>query len=296
METALPPLLEHSTGLNHVAFGRDGACVAIADTALNVEIRDGETVRWSRSLATMTPKVRPMQRIRGLELAPDGKALFVVVSDLLLALDTRDGSEFWRYEPPRALGFLVVSPMSLAVRDDGVVAAAFDNGAIGLWSAEGEQLALWKDFDTQRQLAFLPDGRLVGNDSFGLSVFDVDARKRVIRTSLRDRAFGLATAPVSSPLAGRVAVRTLHETWQMTPSGEILGRSSVEPGLPLIAYHPTEEKLAMGAAHAVGIVDGSGAPVERIPVEDATVVSLAFSPAGQPVVGGSDRSLRVLGS
>lgn len=290
MDTAsLPPLLEHSKGLNHLAFAPGGARLAVADTALNVEVREGERILWTRSLASNNYKVAGIQRIRGLAYAPDGAAVYALGTDVLWALDGETGEPLWSYQPPRTLGFLVVSTASLAIRADGQLAVAFDNGAIGVWSSDGALRGLWKDVDTQRHMAFLPDGRLVGDDSFGLTVFDVETRKRLRRTSLRDRAFGLASSP-----QGRLAVRTLHEAWQMSPEGEIYARTPVEAGLPLLAYHPTEPLLALGAAHAVHLVDAEGAVVDRIPVEGTTVVSMAFGPDGRIVVGGADRSLRPL--
>lgn len=290
MDTAsLPPLLEHSKGLNQLAFRPDGVRLAVADTALSVEVHEGERLVWTRSLASINYKASGIQRVRGLLYAPNGSALYALGTDVLFSLDGETGEPLWVYQPPRTLGFLVVSTAALAVRSDGLVAASFDNGAIGIWSPEGTLRGLWKDVDTQRHMAFLPDGRLVGDDSFGLTVFDVDTRKRVHRTSLRDRAFGLAASP-----DGRLAVRTLHEAWQMTPEGEILARTLVEPGLPLLAFHPTEPRLALGGAHAVTTVDALGKVLDRMPVEDTTVVSMTYAPGGALVVGGADRSLRTL--
>ena len=286
---SLPPLLEHSKGLNHLAFSPDGARLAVADTALNVEVREGKQVLWTQSLASANYKVSAIQRIRGLAYSPDGAILYALGSDILHALSAETGEELWRYQPPRALGFLVVAPAALAVRSDGLVAASFDNGAIGLWAPDGVVRGLWKDVDMQRHMAFLPDGRLVGDDSFGLNVFDADQRKRLRRTSLRDRAFGLAASP-----SGRLAVRTLHEAWQMSPEGEIYSKTPVEPGLPLLAFHPTEPLLALGAAHAVNIVDADGELVRRGEVTDTTVVSMTFAPNGEVAVGGADRTLRFL--
>lgn len=291
MDTAsLPPLLEHSKGLNHLAFRPDGARLAVADTALTVEVHEDGRLVWTRSLASINYKVVGIQRIRGLAYAPDGSTLYALGTDNLFALDGETGEPRWSYQPPRTLGFLVVSTSALAVRADGLVAASFDNGAIGLWTSEGSLRGLWKDVDTQRHMAFLPDGRLVGDDSFGLTVFDAETRKRLGRTSLRDRAFGLAASPT-----GRLAVRTLHEAWQMSPEGEIYSRTQVEPGLPLLAFHPREPMLALGAAHAVHIVDAEGTVLERVPVEDTTVVSMTYTPDGRVLVGGADRSLRTVG-
>lgn len=290
MDTAsLPPLLEHSKGLNHLAFRPDGARLAVADTALNVEVREGNHILWTRSLASINYKVHGIQRVRGIVYAPDGSALYALATDVLFALDAETGEELWRYQPPRALGFLVVSTSALAVRSDGLVAASFDNGAIGVWNPDGSLKGLWKDIDTQRHMAFLPDGRLVGDDSFGLTVFDVDTRKRIRRTSLHDRAFGLATSST-----GRLAVRTLHEAWQMSPEGEIFAKTPVEPGLPLLAFHPTEPILALGAAHAVHVVDAAGKVLHRVAVEDTTVVSMTFAPDGRVIVGGADHRLHTL--
>ncbi|RYG26753.1 WD40 repeat domain-containing protein [bacterium] len=285
--SSLPPLLEHSRALNHLAFRPDGTRLAVGDTAMGVEVREGEHVVWQRSLATPDQKSAPLQRIRGLEFSPDGLILYALATDALYAFDAESGQDLWCYRPPRAFGFLVVSPSSLAVRRDGLVAAAFDNGAIGVWSSDGHCQGLWRDIDVQRHLVFLRDGNLLGDDSFGLSVFDVETGHRLYRTPLRDRAFGLALAP-----DGNVAVRTLHETWQMNPTGHVFARTTVEPGLPLVEYSPCEPVLALGAAHSVTLVSTDGKVRNRIEVEDTTVISMAFAPDGSLSIGGADGSLR----
>jgi WD40 repeat protein len=284
---SLPPLLEHSRGLNHLAFRPDGARLAVADTAMNVEVRGEENVVWHRSLATRDGKAASVQRIRGLAYSPGGDAVYVLATDALYALDGESGEELWCFRPPRTFGFLVVSPSSLAVRADGLIAAGFDNGAIGVWNADGRCQGLFRDLDVQRHLIFLRDGNLLGDDSFGLSVFDVGTGKRLYRTPLRDRVFGLALAP-----DGSVAVRTLHEAWQISSSGEVFARSTVEPGLPLIAYHPCEPLLALGSAKAITFVNTDGQIRSRIAVEETTVLSMAFDPGGRLAVGGADGSLR----
>ena len=281
----LPPLLAGSSGLVHLAFRRDGRRLAVADTALRIEVREGSRSVWSRFVASLDPKVASTERIRGLAYAPDGLSIYALASDRLIALDAPSGETLWSYQPSRTMGFLVTSPVALAVREDGLVAASFDNGAIGAWSASGELQGLWKDVDVQRRLAFLRDGRLLGDDSFGLSVFDADARQRLFRTPLRDRSFGLAVAP-----DGNVAVRTLHEAWQIAPSGAVFARSPVQPGLPTLAYHPTEPLLALGEAHGVAWVDQEGGVTRRVETSK-TVVSLAFAPDGRLAVGGDDGGL-----
>ena len=285
MDVALPPVLARSTAVNGLAYRPDGARLATADTALRVAAREGERLIWSRSLASADPKVATAQRVRGIAYSPGGETLFVLASDGLLALDDRTGATLWSYVPPRSLGFLVISGMAIAVREDGLVAASFDNGALGAWSASGEALGLWRDVDAPRRLAFLRDGRLLGDDSFGLSVYDVEARTRLFRTPLRDRSFGLAAAR-----DGNVAVRTLHEAWQIAPSGAVFARTPVEAGLPTLAYHPFEPLLALGGERAVLLVDQDGEPVRRVELP-TKVTSLAFSPAGRLTVGGGDGTL-----
>lgn len=284
---SLPPVIEHSKGLNHLAFHPDGARLAVSDTAMNVEVREGDAVVWHRSLAVLSGKATSVQRIRGLQYSPDGQAIYVMATDAVYALAGETGEELWCFRPPRTFGFLVVSPSSLAVRPDGLVAAAFDNGAIGVWGADGKCQGLWRDLDVQRHLAFLRDGNLLGDDSFGLSVFDVETGKRLYRTPLRDRIFGLALAP-----DGSIAVRTLHEAWQIAPSGEVFARSTVEAGLPLMAYHPCEPLLALGSAKAITLVNTDGQVRNRIDVDETTIISMAFSPDGHLAVGGADGTLR----
>ena len=283
---ALPPLLAASKGLNHLAFRFDGRRLAVADTALTLSVREGDRTLWSRSLGSNEPKVAIIGRIHGLAFSLDGSKVYALAPDGVTAFDAETGGPLWTYGPPRTLGFLVTSPMALALRGDGVVAASFDNGAIGAWTSDGRLMGLWRDVDVQRRLAFLPDGRLLGDDSFGLSVFDVESRKRVHRSAFRDRSYGLAVAPY-----GTMAIRTLHEAWQMTPAGEICARTPVGAGLPLLAYHPTEPLLAFSAAHEVAVANVTGEVVARHPVDSTTVVSLAYSPNGRLFVGGADGEL-----
>ena len=286
---ALPPLLAESKGLNHLAFRPDGARLAVADTALTLAVRVGDRTLWSRSLASNEPKVAIVGRVHGLAFSPDGARLYALAPDGIVAFSADLGEHLWTYGPPRTLGFLVTSPMALAVRLDGLIAASFDNGAIGAWNEDGRLIGIWKDVDVQRRMAFLPDGRLLGDDSFGISVFDVESRKRVHRSAFRDRSYGLAVARY-----GYMAIRTLHEAWQMTPAGDVCARTPVGAGLPLLAYHPHEPLLALSAAHEVAVASVTGEVVARHPVEGTTVVSLAYSPDGRLFAGGADGSLILL--
>ncbi len=270
---------------NHLAFGPDEGLLATADTRSRVAVLERGREVWARSFSSEDPKKAALDRIQGLAWSPAGDALYVLGASGLCALDRATGEPRWSHEPPRTLGFLVVLPTALAVRRDGIVAAAFDDGTVGAWTPEGECLGLWQDADTQRHLAFLPSGLLLGDGSFGLSVFDLIARRRTESIALRDRSYGLAVAP-----DGSVAVRTLHEAWQLDLTGEVLARTPVESGLPTIAYHPAVPLLALGFANGVLLVEPDGRTASRRET-GAAVVSLAFTPDGRLALACADGSL-----
>lgn len=278
-----------SKALTILAFRPDGARLATADATQDVRVWEGDRLLWERSMTTPDLKLAALGRIRSLAWSPAGETLYALGAEGLLALDGASGERLWEYEPPRALGFLAVSATALAVRRDGTVAAAFDDGKIGAWDPDGALQGLWRDVDTQRRLAFLRDGRLLGDDSFGLSVFDVESRARLHRTPLSERAYGLAVAP-----DGNVAVRTLHEAWQISPSGAVFARTPTEPGLPTLAYHPGTPLLALGSARGAVLIDLAGEIARRFDLPDAPVTSLAFRGDGTLAVGDASGGLRLL--
>jgi WD40 repeat protein len=294
MQSALPtsiePSLNQLPGINQIAFSPDGTRCATGDTGMRVRIeRNGKTV-VERDLRSTSEKARTTERVRGLGFSHDGKLLYVAAGERLRALSSDNGAEKWAYSPPRSFGFLVISPVGLATTGD-QVAACFDNGSMAVWSPEGRMRAIWHDNDSPRYLSFLGDGnRLVGCDSFSVCVWDPATRRRLMKLRLPDRVYGLSV----SPTANIAATRTLYsvQLWDLDLA-TMLSQVPVGQGLPIVAFHPERQWLAVADKWAVNLVDFSGRFIDRYDCGPAAVLSLAFRPDGRTLaVGGSDGQVR----
>jgi WD40 repeat protein len=280
------------SGINHVRYSSDGSLLASSDVYMHVKLARGNEVVMERDFNVAQEKIRPTQRIRGLEFNGDASAMFVAAADTLYAVDSATGQDIWTYTPPRAWAFLIVSPLDLAAAP-GLVAAAFDNGAIGVWSEDGIPQALWHSNDGPRMLDFVAGSdHLVGSDSFSINVWDWQQRKSVAKQRLRERVYGFATSP-SLRIA---ATRTLHgiDVWDLELLS-VIGTLPVGQGLPVMAFHPTQRLLALGERHGARIVDFEGNQVRSITIDEAIVISLGFSGDGSELaVGCSDSEIRRL--
>jgi WD40 repeat protein len=278
-------------GINHVVYAHEGGRLATSDVRMNVAVYEGEQRIFSQSYESISQKIRPTDRVRGLQFSPDDSTLYVAAGDTVHAVLVSTGEEVWSYTAPRSWGFLIVSPIALAVAPNGDVAAAFDNGSIAVWDQHGSIRALWHDNDSPRSLFFLKDGSLIaGTDSFSLCAWDVASRQKVFKRRLHDRVFGMA----ASAFATIVATRTLRTAtlWDFDSGAELMS-IPVGSGLPLVEFHPKKQLVAFGSRDAVEVVDFEGLPVARYTVDGVRVVSMAFSPDGKELtVGCSDDELR----
>ncbi|MFX8937935.1 hypothetical protein ABTN00_20015, partial [Acinetobacter baumannii] len=91
----------------------------------------------------LNPKVKPTERIRDIAFSPDGTRIYVAAADQVTAVDVESGETAWVYTAPRSFGFLIISPWSLDVSEEGEVVAAFDNGTIVSWDATGQVTHKW---------------------------------------------------------------------------------------------------------------------------------------------------------
>jgi WD40 repeat protein len=280
-------------GTNHVLYSRDGSLIATSDVQMNVFVRRGNELVYEGRFESANEKIRSTERVRGLAFSANGKTLWVASGDTLRAIDLTTGVVTWEYTPPRSYGFLIISPMSVAVSDSGQVVATFDNGTIGIWTEEGTEVAKWRENDAPRNIAFVSDGtKLVGADGFYVSQWDptLPRHRRTAQFRVQERIYGAALHP-NLPL---VAIRHLShaELWD-TDSQRVVRSFPVDIGLPLIGFHPSRPWLALGSRHAVDVVTFEGESVARYPVEDAAVVSFGISAlGGELAVGCSDEVLR----
>jgi WD40 repeat protein len=226
-----------------------------------------------------------------LAFSQDGSVLYLAAADTLRAIELGSGDEVWAYTPPRSFGFLIISPLWLSTSSQGDVAAAFDNGSIAVWSQEGILKSLWHHNDAPRMLDFDFQGRLlIGTDSFSLTGWDWQTRKRAFKMPMPARVYGLAV----SPLVPIAATRTLHgiHLWDLEQENAI-GSMPVGFGLPLLAFSPAQPLMAYTERHSVLLCDLEGHIVDQRPVQGAAIVSLSFAPDGKEIaVGCTDNQVR----
>ena len=277
------PLTHQVPGINNVAYSPDGRVIATSDVQMNVVVRLGDEVISERNLASEFDKIRPTERIRGLQFSANGNRLFVAAADTVHALNPLTSETIWSYEPPRSFGFLIISPVALTA-EGGLVAASFDNGSVAVWDEEGNLKCLWQDNDAPRKFTFTAEGtRLIGTDSFSLCVWDATTRDKPVRIPLPSRAFGFA----ASRYGRVVAMRTLQEIvlWDVAERRPI-AHVPAEPGLPVIAFHPKGELLAVAARDAAMLLDYDGQEVARHAVPEGQILAMAFRPDGRELALG----------
>jgi WD40 repeat protein len=274
-------------GINHISYSPDGSRIAWSSVNMIVRIEalgsPGRSIlEWD--LSSLNEKVRPTERIRGLEFSSDGRLLFVAAADTLCAVELESQSLLWSYTPPRSFGFLVVSPVHLAVAGNGLIAACFDNGSIGVWREDGVLQSIWHDNDSPRVLRFTGNGtQLLGTDSFSLVVWDIDTRRRVSRVRLRDRVYAM-DAPAHRPVA---VLRTLSslQIWDLNAMS-VSSQVPVGAGFPVVCCHPSDTLFATSDRQCVSIIDYSGHVMDQLPISPAKVFSLAHARTSSDVVIG----------
>jgi hypothetical protein len=254
------------------------------------EVWRGKQVETWFDLRSREVKAKSLQRIRNLFFSPNGRTLYAVVGERLVALDPLSGELRWAYTPPRTWAFLVSSPNDAALSDQGWIVVSTDNGMISVLDGDsGQRLYHWKDDEAPRTL-FVRENRLIGTDSFRLLVWDIIARRRTLTAPLPARSLAMQLASLD-PLA---AVRSLEAVYLLElETGKTVAKIPVGMGLPRIQFQPKKRRLAIAERNAVALVDYRGRFLERFEVEGAQALCLTFTPNGRHLlVGCSDRSIR----
>ena len=241
---------------------------------------------YSRSfdLGSTDPKVRPTQRIRGLAFGRLGDRLIVAGADRLRCISLAPAAPNWTVVPPRSFGFLVSSPLTLAVSDSDYVAAGFDNGTIGIWTPLGSKLILRRESNAPRCIAFAEnDDLVIGTDGFSLCSWDTARGRPRLRKLLGERSYGSACWKKGSV----VAVRFLGSVGVMdVQTGGLIWARGVGVGLPLLAFEPETGLLAVPEEHAVTVYDFEGHELFRRSLAGGVVTSVAFHPkSGDIAIG-----------
>ena len=280
----------HDAPVQSLAFGPGGR-MATGDVNRVVRLWRGEIPFATLDLKSGQDKIRPTERVRGLSFSPDGETLFAACGDLMRAFDSDSGEERWAYRPPRNWGFLIVSPISLSVSNEGDVALATDGGRLSVWTSNGAMKAHWSDNDSPRLLAFADSDRLVGTDSFSLCVWRASTGRKIAKRRLGERAFGMAVSP-----DGRIAaLRTIHGVEAVDlETMETIGQYPVGLGLPLVAFSNDGKRLALGENERVALHEFGNGQIASLDAGESRVRSMKFAPDDASVVAGcSDGALRI---
>jgi WD40 repeat protein len=282
----------HDDPINHVAFAGDGRIMATSDTAMRVKLWLNRELLRTYDLRSISEKVRPTERIRDIRFTSDGNLLFVAAGEFVAAyrINSDNLEPEWTYIAPRLFAFLIVSPTSIAVSASDSVAAAFDNGTIAIWDAQGHRTALIRHNACPRYLHYLPDESVIGTDSFSVSLWRAGERRPVWHRPSRERIYGMDVSDDGC----FVALRRLYTTTVYdVAEGAAVEDHKQGRGLPIVAFGPGTHTLAIGTQHAVTLHAITEGKQTRLSLEDAELISIAFLPDGSQVVAGcSDGCVR----
>lgn len=281
----------HDDPINQIAFAPHGDLIATADTALKVKIWRNREPAGELDFRSASDKVRPTERVRGIRFSRRGDRLYVAAGEQVAAFAVASLEPEWSFVAPRLFAFLIVSPISIAVSGQDVVAAAFDNGSIALWDAKGESLPRIRHNAAPRQIQFLPDDSILGADGFHWSLWRAGLRKPLWNRRSHERIYGMA----SSFDGALAALRHLYTTDVLAvATGEKVASFEQGRGLPLLAFVPGTHVLAIGTQHGIDLHNLDFGARRRLELDDAELVSMTLSPDGGLVVAGcSDGRIRI---
>jgi len=278
------PLEHFEHGFNRVAVSPDSTMIATGDVDMNVIARKSGDIVFEASFESENEKIRPTERIRGLVFSADATALYVAAGSILSALNTTDWAPKWTYEAPRSFGFLIISPISVDAAANGDVAAAFDNGSIVVWDSVGKKKQIVHDNDSPRWMRFgATEEELIGCDGFSLCKWDLSRKKRKAKIQLKERVFAMEVHR-SGQFA---ATRTLQDVvlWDLATMS-VVARIPVRPGIPVLAFHPTQKRIAFAERNCVKVADFGGQVVEQFDLAVASALSMQYTASGEEILIG----------
>jgi WD40 repeat protein len=231
-----------------------------------------------------------LERVRDILFTLDGNSVLATAGDQIRQFEAATGEERWSYTIPRAWGFLIISALSLAISDSNLFAASTDNGQIFVWDGQRNLIAKHGTNQPQRGLTFIAGTEeLIGYEGFAANRYDARTGAKTGRFPLPDKAYAMAVS-----LDGQTAaVRTLSHVFILDAhNGKIKTEMRIRPGLPLLAFHPSEPIVAIGEDNFVALIGLDGNSIDDVRLESAEVISLAFNPNGQELsIGCSDHQI-----
>jgi len=291
--TALDSHSAHDDPINHIAFAERGQIMATSDTAMKVKIWRGRELIHQLDTRSISDKVRPTERIRGLAFASDGDRLIVAAGEHVASfkvnsiLDRPD----WTYIAPRLLAFLIISPTSISISEHDTLAAAFDNGTTVIWDGDGVRQHIIRHNASPRYLQFVSGEKIVGTDGFSVSLWRPEERRPVMHRISEDRIYGMAATSDGK----FVALRRLFSTavFEVESGAEVVEHKQGR-GLPLVEFGPGTHCMALGTQHAIHLYDLPSNQHAKLALDDAELISLSFLPDSSQVIAGcSDGRVRV---
>lgn len=111
LATARPLFVDCHEGINHICFSPDGARQAISDVRMRVQVFEGDQAIFDHNFTSLSDRVRPTERVRGLGFCPASETLFVIAGEAISAIDTREGAVLWDYVPPARSAFRSFLPV-----------------------------------------------------------------------------------------------------------------------------------------------------------------------------------------
>ncbi len=297
LQSTVLPLLNvlegHESAVTHVAFTKNGEMLVTADVNHDVVVwKRGEEL-YRLNFRSLVERFWGIDRVRSLAIDDERRMLYVAAGGRLHALDLDSGERKWIYAPPFALCFMVTSPVSMIVRDDGNLVAVFDDGFMEMWTPQGQRLFRFSDNDMPTKLIQVHrDDAVIGTDGFSVTIWDPETQAKVGKLNTGERIFGFA-GPGNDHLC---ATRTYDSVtiWGLE-SGSRLAHVTVGVGMPLMAFLPAKKLLAVSEEHRVRLYDYTGVLVAECQLEEEhRTVCLTASHDGTVVaVGLEDGSVRL---